>query len=175
MFFRTAAVVLAAAISGTSAVSYAQDSAAPTAEQKKDEAELKAFTLTMDSVNRTLVTVGAMRDAIKSDPALEKSIKDKNDANQDEQPTISQIAAVCSSSPKLTAIAAAHGFTPHKLAVSEMSIIQTVFAVGALQAGASMSDVAGKDGVNADNVKLFRDHKDELQELFKKYPLNDPK
>jgi hypothetical protein len=39
------ALVLAVAVSGTSAVSHAQDSPALTAELKKDEAELKTFTL----------------------------------------------------------------------------------------------------------------------------------
>jgi hypothetical protein len=175
MFFRTAALVLAVAVSGTSAVSYAQNSPALTAELKKDEAELKTYTLTMDIVNRTAVTVGAMRDAAKSDPALQKSIKDKRDANQeDEQPTISQIASVYSSSPKLIAIAAAHGFTPRKFALSQMSIIHAALGVAALQAGASMSDVVTKAGVNPDNIKLFRDHKAELEELFKKYPITDP-
>jgi len=176
MFFRTAALIVAVAVSGTSAVSYSQNSPAQTAELKKDEAELKTFTLTMDIVNRTVVSVGAMRDAVKSGPALQKSLKDKNDANQqeDEQPTISQMASVYSSSPKITAIVAAHGFTPRKFALSQMSIIQTSLALAALQAGASMSDVVSKGGVNPENIKLFRDHKDELQELFKKYPLTDP-
>ena len=174
MFFRTAALVLAVAVSGISVVSYGQDSPAHTAELKKDEAELKTYTLTMDIVNRTAVTVGAIRDALKSDPALQKSNKERSDANQeDEQPTIGQVASVYSSSPKLIAIAAAHGFTPRKFALSQMSIVQAGFGVAALQAGASMSDVA-KSGVNPDNVKLFRDHKAELDELFKKYPIGDP-
>ncbi len=168
MFFRTAALVLAVAVSGISVVSYGQDSPAHTAELKKDEAELKTYTLTMD------IVFGAIRDALKSDPALQKSNKERSDANQeDEQATIGQVASVYSSSPKLIAIAAAHGFTPRKFALSLMSIVQAGLAAAALQAGASMSDVA-KSGVNPDNVKLFRDHKAELDELFKKYPIADP-
>jgi len=33
---------------------------------------------------------------------------------------------------------------------------------------------ARTSGTNPDNIKLFRDHKDELHELFKKYPMADP-
>jgi hypothetical protein len=167
MFLRSAVLVLA--VSLTCIGTHAQSSTEHEAELKKDMAELQSYTLTMDIVNRTVVTMSAIGDAVKSDPALEKASKDTADKAEG-QATLSQMSSIISSSPKLTAIVAAHGFTPRKFALSEMSLIQTAIAVAAIQAGATVADMVSKGGANADNIKLFTEHKTELDELFKKYP-----
>jgi hypothetical protein len=170
MFLRS--VVLVLAVSLTCIGTRPQSSPEHEAELKKDMAELQSYTLTMDIVNRTVVTMSAIRDAVKSDPALEKASKDTADKAEG-QATLSQMSSIISSSPKLTAIVAGHGFTPRKFALSEMSIIQTAIAVAAVQAGATVADMVSKGGANADNIKLFTEHKAELDELFKKYPMQD--
>ncbi len=170
MFLRTVALVLAVSLPGVA--THAQSSPEHEAELKKDMAEVQSYTLTMDIVNRAVLTMSAMRDAVKSDPALQKAAKENSDKVEG-QATLSQMSSIISSSPKLTAIVAAHGFTPRKFALSELSIIQTAIAWGAVQAGATVADMVSKGGANADNIKLFTEHKAELDELFKKYPMQD--
>ena len=114
MFFRS--VVLVLAVSLTCIGTHPQSSPEHEAELKKDMAELQSYTLTMDIVNRTVVTMSAIRDAVKSDPALEKASKDTADKAEG-QATLSQMSSIISSSPKLTAIVAGHGFYAPQICV----------------------------------------------------------
>ena len=169
LFRRSATIAIALAFSITA---FAQDSAAHKAQLDKDMVEIQHYTLTMDSVTTFFVASGALRDAVKADPALQK--QSAADNNEDGQPTLDHISEILSRSPKVVAILAAHNFTPRSYAVAEMSVIVTAIVAAAVQSGASMADMLSKTGANEANVKLFLSHKAELDELGKKYPLQDP-
>ena len=166
---RYAAVAAACLVSLT--VMQAQNSPAHMAELKKDAAELHAYTLTMDIVTRTFVTGGALHEALNADPALKQQVQTGSEY-KDDQATLSQMAAALAASPKLVSILASHGFTPRTFALSEMSIILTGFASAGMAAGAGTGSAASQ-GANPDNIKLFQAHKAEIEELGRKYPLQD--
>ena len=164
--FRAIACALAAATftcaMGQTPSQSAQDAA--------DFKELQSYSLTMDVVTRTFQTLFEMKQAIAADPALQEQEK-KNAESDEQQKSLAQMAAMITSSPKLTAIIAAHGFTPHGLVLAEMSVVQTSMAMMAENAGAKESDLASKASVNPANLKLLREHQAEVETLSKKYPL----
>jgi hypothetical protein len=150
-------------------IAAAQDSPEHLAQLQKDHEELESYTLTMDVVTRTFAADHELDEVIKSDPSLKPSMKKAR--GKGDFVTIDQLSAVLSASPKLIAIANAHGLTPRILALATISIIQTEISMGAVEKGKHVTELPLIFQGNAANIKLFQDHRAELGTLNQQYPI----
>lgn len=132
----------------------------------KDVAELSSYALTMDIVTRLFQATHAATEAAKADPSIKVSLGSDEGAS----PTIDQLANKLATSPKLVAILAENGFTPHAYSAASFSLIQTGLAMIAMQGGQSLEQVSRAAHVNPANIKLLAEHKAEMQALQAKYP-----
>jgi hypothetical protein len=151
-------------------LAYAQKHA-PSPEEQKDLAELQAFTLTMDVVNRTYQTMYEAAQASKSDPELKK-LSNSADSDTDYQ-SISALSAKYATYQVIVTILGKHGFTPHQYVVAQLTVLQSGIAAAALKMGADRSKLISNAMVNPANIDFMVQHQAEIEELNKKYPLND--
>lgn len=133
----------------------------------KDVAELSAFALTMDIVSRLFQATHAATEAARTDPSIKVSFE--GDANA-ESPSVDQLAAKLTTSPKLVVLLAVYGFTPRQFSTGSLSLIQTGLAMLALQSGKTLGEVSRVLPVNPANIEFLKNHHDEITALQTKYP-----
>ena len=168
MLFRRAALL--ALLSVPFAACFAQETAAHKAQASKDEAELQAYTLTMDNVTHMFQATAAINQLGKTDPTFKDALKRSGD--DEGQQTIEQMSAKLSSFPKIVGILSSYNLTPRKYSLTLMSLFITGFAVAAIDMGAKEQDEITQAHVNPANIAFARAHKAELEELGKEYPMN---
>lgn len=166
-FPKFAALILVLILAVTMAS--AQEPPGHLAQLQKDHEELQSYTLTMDIVARAFSANHESESVIKADRALQASMKKAR--GKGDTATIDQLSAALSASPKIIAVVEAHGLTPRTLALALTSIIQTEISMGALENGKPIAELPLIFQGNAMNIKLFREHKEELLALNEKYPM----
>jgi hypothetical protein len=139
-----------------------QNAAADKAQESK---EMQSLALNLDLVTRAFMAMHELSLLPKSEADLRP--KDGNNSAD----SYDSLARAIDKSPRAKDIASAHGFTPHTLSLTFMTMVQTGLAIFALDAGAKMSDVLTNAQVNPANIAFYRDHKPEVDALLQKYPL----
>jgi hypothetical protein len=137
------------------------------AQAAKDEAEIQAYTLTMDTITRL---IQATHDLTLLKPAA--GPKEEAD-DSDGQQSLDQQAARLAKHPEAVALFAKYGFTPRKYTVAFSAYLVTGIAIAGIDSGASVEDMVTKAHMNPANIALVRAHKAEIDELAKKYPMQN--
>ncbi len=138
------------------------------AQSAKDEAEIRAYTLTMETVTRLMQ---ATHDLTLLKPSAEAP-KDGADDGKAEQ-SLEQQTAHLAMHPEIVAVLGKYGFTPRVYTVAFSAYILGGIALAGLDAGASVEDMVTKAHMNPANIALLRTHKAEIEELAKQYPLQN--
>lgn len=136
------------------------------AQTTKDEAEIEAYTLTMDTITRL---IQATHDLTLLKPAAGAPKEETDDG--DGQQSLDQQAARLAKHPEAVALFARYGFTPRKYAVAFSAYLLSGIAIAGIDAGASVEDMVTKAHLNPANLALVRAHKAEIDDLTKKYPM----
>jgi hypothetical protein len=170
MLQRIAAAFLLISFAAIPTAAIAQESPAHAVQVKKDEAEIRAYNLTMDTIERSFATTADMQKAAKADPSLENAAAATHDG---QQASLDELTTALSSSPKIVAILAAHKFTPRSFGLAEFAIVQTSLAVAVLQSPDADKAATARGLANPANIKLMQDHMAEIEALQKKYGTNE--
>ncbi len=119
----------------------------------------------MDKVTRLMQTIGDFGKLAKSDPSLGSALE--NDAEKHE--SIADIERRISAHPQIESVIKDHGFTTHEFVVAEFTLFQSAFAAAAKQSGADPAKLASDAHVNPANITFMEQHKQDFEELQKKY------
>ena len=133
----------------------------------KDQAELQTYTLTMDTVTHVMQATRALSEYAKKHPEL------KSAANSPTSQTIDGMSGRLASIPGVTGILATYNLTPRTYSVATLCFAEIGMAMAAVNAGAKSNEVITKLHINPANIKLLQTHKGELQELSRKYSVQD--
>jgi len=135
--------------------------AAPTADATATQAPAAAgsidtFDLTMANVEGMMRAQVGLAAAVKADPTLDPAmnISEENDA---------QYVARLESTPALRAAIEKSGMSVHDYAYTAQSLVATMMAVGAVEAG-QLKDIP--EGVNPRNVEFVKAHRAELEKMM---------
>jgi hypothetical protein len=93
--------------------------------------------------------------------------------DRDGQQSLDQQAARLAKHPETVAIFAKYGFTPRKYTVAFSAYLVTSIAITGIDSGASVEDMMTKAHMKPANIALVRAHKAEIDELAKKYPMQN--
>jgi hypothetical protein len=145
----------AAPIATAVAAPAATVAAAPASES--DAGSIDTFDLTMDNVERMMAAQVALGAAVKADPSLDPAmnISEENDA---------QYVARLESTPALRAAIEKSGMSVRDYAYTSQSLVATMMAVGAVQAG-QLKEIP--EGVNPRNVEFVKAHSAEIEAKMK--------
>ena len=121
-----------------------------------DAGSIDTYDLTMDNVHAMMKAQVALAAAEKADPTLDSAmnISEETDA---------QYVARLESTPKVRAAIEAAGMSVHDYAYTAQSLVATMMAVGAVEAG-QLKDIP--DGVNPRNVEFVKAHRAELEKMM---------
>ena len=110
----------------------------------------------MDNIHGMMKAQVALAAATKADPTLDPAmnISEENDA---------QYVARLSSTPALKAAIESSGMSVHDYAYTAQSLVATMMAVGAVEAG-QLKEIP--EGVNPRNVDFVKAHKAELEKMM---------
>jgi len=139
------------------AVTVAPAAAATVSQAPADAGSIDTFDLTMDNVDRMLRAQVALGAATKADPSLDPAmnISEENDA---------QFVARLESTPALKAAIESAGMSVRDYAYTSQSLVATMMAVGAVQAG-QLKDIP--EGVNPRNVEFMKAHQAEIEQKMR--------
>ena len=115
------------------------------------------FELTMANVDAWMHAQKALGEAVKKDPSLDPgmNISEENDA---------QYVARLDASPAMKAAIESAGMSVHDYAYTSQSLVATLMAVGAVEAG-QLKDMP--EGVNPRNVEFVKAHRAEIEAKMK--------
>jgi hypothetical protein len=133
----------------------------PATISQADLAVLQHNDLTMDLITRFYQASGDLQ-------ALTMKDQDARNALGQEIGTLDGFTARIQGSSALSGVVQKHGFTPRTFAVTELSVLQATFALGAQQTGASDKTLA-QSQANLGNVALFQQHAQEIAAIRRKY------
>ncbi|NUS61217.1 MAG: hypothetical protein HOQ01_09745 [Lysobacter sp.] len=130
---------------------------ATVAQASANAGSIDTFDLTMDNVDAMLRAQVALGAATKADPSLDPAmnISEENDA---------QYVARLEASPALKQAIEGAGISVHDYAYTSQSLVATMMAVGAVDAGQLK---AIPDGVNPRNVEFVRAHGAEIEKKMR--------
>jgi hypothetical protein len=134
----------------------------------KDMDELAHYTLTMDNLVRVMQASRDIAALTKTNPKIAAAVQASADKNQG----LADIDRRIASYPQLTAIFAAHNLTGHEFVVAELTLFQSMLAYAGKQSGADPVKLAADGHVNPANITFVEQHKAELDQLQKKYPMD---
>lgn len=117
------------------------------------QGDIDTFDLTMDNVDRMLKAQVAIGAAAKADPTLDPAmnISEENDA---------QYVARLEATPALKHAIESAGMSVHDYAYTAQSLVGTMMAVGAVEAG-QLKEIP--EGVNPRNAEFIKAHGAEIQ------------
>ena len=129
---------------------------ADTANAPAEAGSIDTYDLTMENVHAMMKAQVALAAAEKADPTLDAAmnISEENDA---------QYVARLESTPAIRAAIQAAGMSVHDYAYTAQSLVATMMAVGAVEAG-QLKDIP--EGVNPRNVEFVKTHKAELEKMM---------
>ncbi len=118
---------------------------------------IDTYELTMPNVDKVLQAQVALGQAVKADRTLDPgmNISEENDA---------QYVARIEATPKLKAAIESADLSVHDYAYTMQSLMATMMAVGAVQAG-QLKEIP--EGVNPRNVAFFKAHQAEIEAKMK--------
>ena len=130
--------------------------AATVAQAPADAGSIDTYDLTMDNVHAMMKAQVALAAAEKADPTLDSAmnISEENDA---------QYVARLESTPKVRAAIETAGMSVRDYAYTAQSLVGTMMAVGAVEAG-QLKDIP--EGVNPRNVEFVKAHRAELEKMM---------
>jgi hypothetical protein len=135
----------------------------------RDRDELAHYTLTMDKVTHVMQSFADLAALAKTNPQMAAAVQSSADKNQSLADIDRRVAAY----PQLVAVFAQHGLTSHEFLVVELTLFQSMMALAGKQAGADPAKLAADAHINPDNITFVEQHRAELEELQKKYPMPD--
>ena len=146
-----------AASTASPAATVAPAAAATVSQAPADAGSIDTFDLTMDNVDKMLRAQVALGAATKADPSLDPAmnISEENDA---------QFVARLESTPALKAAIESAGMSVRDYAYTSQSLVATMMAVGAVQAG-QLKDIP--EGVNPRNVEFMKAHQAEIEQKMR--------
>ena len=129
---------------------------ATVAQAPAEAGSIDTFDLTMDNIHGMMTAQMAIGAAVKADPTLDPAmnISEENDA---------QFVARLESTPALKAAIESSGMSVHDYAYTAQSLVATMMAVGAVEAG-QLKDIP--EGVNPRNVEFVKAHRAELEKMM---------
>ena len=138
------------------AATVAANADAPVAQPPADAGSIDTYELTMDNVHAMMKAQVALAAAEKADPTLDSAmnISEENDA---------QYVARLESTPKVRAAIEAAGMSVRDYAYTAQSLVGTMMAVGAVEAG-QLKEIP--EGVNPRNVEFVKAHRAELEKMM---------
>jgi hypothetical protein len=151
---KSADTTTASADVATATVAAAAD--ATVAQAPADAGSIDTYDLTMDNVHAMMKAQVALAAAEKADPTLDSAmnISEENDA---------QYVARLESTPKVRAAIEAAGMSVRDYAYTAQSLVGTMMAVGAVEAG-QLKEIP--EGVNPRNVEFVKAHRAELEKMM---------
>ncbi len=135
------------------------------AQGDKDLAELESTTLTMDTVTRLMEVLGDLGKMAKEHPEL-KGVMEKD---SDKQEDLDSAAKRIEGFPPVAGVLKQHGFTARQFVVTEMCLFQAGFAAAMKEKGQDMTKTAHEAHINPANITFVETHKQEIEDLQKKY------
>jgi hypothetical protein len=137
--------------------SVSESSTAQPATGTANAGSIDTFDLTMANIDAWMHAQKALGAAVKKDPSLDPAmnISEENDA---------QYVARLEASPAMKAAIESAGMSVHDYAYTSQSLVATLMAVGAVEAG-QLKEIP--EGVNPRNVEFVKAHRAEIESKMK--------
>jgi hypothetical protein len=137
------------------------------ASMDKDYAELEHYTLTLDKVTRLAQIVGELNKISETNPDVKTALSGNARPNE----TMADSEHDISAFPQVIAVISSHGMTAHEFIVTQISLVQTIFAETVKKSGADPAKLAAEAHVNLTNLAFIEQHQADIDKLDEQYGL----